>query len=357
MQLAACYIVKNEAKELDQSIHSLRHAVEELVIVDTGSKDNTVEIAKSYGAKIFHFPWQDHFAKARNFALAHVESPWIIFLDADEYFRHPMEIQPAIQELLKGQPQSDAILLLRYNIDIDHQGKILPYDISLRILRNAPELHYQGRIHEMLRNRLGQLNTTHADERLALIHTGYSSLRNTNKIQRNLTLLEKEVAENGRTPFHSYNQATCYFGLKNYKKALILALDALDSNLTLVSGQGDLYHIAIESMRQLDMPLEDMLSLAQAAIRELPELPEFYGECGIILSAMGHLEEAYNMLKKAMDIYDHQKVNYRQGSYFTTATAAIVCKRLGEIQQILGQPEKARQWFQRAKSLLSPHRL
>ena len=98
MHLAACYIVKNEAKELDRSIHSLRHAVEELVVVDTGSKDATVEIARSYGAKILSFPWQDHFAKARNFALEHVESPWVIFLDADEYFMHPKSIRPAILE-------------------------------------------------------------------------------------------------------------------------------------------------------------------------------------------------------------------------------------------------------------------
>lgn len=351
MQIAACYIVKNEAEELDRSIQSLQNAIDELVVVDTGSEDATVEIAKSYNARILSFPWQDHFAKARNFALEHVESPWIIFLDADEFFRHPKEVRPTIYEELGKTANLDAIMLTRYNMESGSLRTDIPYDISLRILRNAPELRYHGRIHELLKKTKGPLNLSYADERLSLNHTGYSSAHISAKIQRNLALLQRDIEENGKSPAHDHYLSECYFGLHDYKKALAHATQALDTGLLLIGSQGSLYHIAIESMRQLDMPLQDMLALTHAAIRELPELPEFYAEQGMVLCAMGRLGEAAEMLAKAMEIFDSTEINHRQSSYFTKEAAAIACKRLGEIAQIRGSIDSAAHWFQRALQL------
>lgn len=348
MQIAACYIVKDELEELDRSIHSLRNAVDELVVVNTGTSKAITELARSYRAKVLSFPWQDHFAKARNFALEHVKSPWIIFLDADEFFRHPKEVRPALQEALEKDREMDAIMLLRYNIDKDDPRHFQAYDISLRIMRNSPHLRYRGRIHEMLQKGAEPLKLYYADERLALIHTGYSSGRSKQKGLRNLHLIQREIKEHGPSPFHEYNLSVCYFGMEAYRKALEHALNALDSDMQLVSAQGALYHIAIESMRQLNMPLEDMLSLAEAAIRELPKLPEFYAERGMILSAAGRLEEAKEMLEKAMDIYDTAKVNYHEESYFTPSVAAIVCQRLATLAELRGDNTAASQWSQRA---------
>lgn len=351
MEFAACYIVRNEAKELDKSIHSLINAVDELVVVDTGSEDATIDIARSYRARIFSFPWQNHFAKARNFALSKVKSPWIIFLDADEYFLHPKRIRPALLDLLEGQPDADAVMLVRHNIDTGREENHLPYDVSLRILRNAPELRYRGRIHEMLQKNGDTPNLLYAGEGLSLVHTGYSSEVNKRKIRRNLALLNAEIAEEGKTPSHDMYLSDCYFSLGDYRGALLHAMEALCSDLLVISDQGSLYHIAIESMRQLNMPPEYMLALARAAIQDLPDLPEFYGEQGMILCGMGRLEKARRSLETAMDIYDRGKVNYRQGSYFTDSVAAIVCKRLGEIHRIRRDAESCQHWLKRALEL------
>lgn len=348
MKLAACYIVRNEAKELDRSIHSLINAVDELVVADTGSTDTTIDIARDYRARLFSFPWQDHFAKARNFALSKVESPWIIFLDADEYFLHPKQVRPAIQDLLEGESDAEAVMLVRNNIDIGNGGNRLPYDVALRIMKNSPDLRYQGRIHEMLQKNGHTPCLRYADERLTLIHTGYSSGLDKRKIQRNLALLKADIAENGKNPSHDMYLSDCYFSLQDYRRALLHAMEALDAGLLAISAQGSLYHTAIESMRQLDMPLEDMLALTQAAIQALPDLPEFYGERGMVLCGMGRLEEARRMLETAVSIYDKGKINYRQGSYFTDSVAAIICKRLGEICRLKGDEESCRHWLRRA---------
>ena len=86
MKISGCYIVKNEAKELESSIQSIRNQVDELVVVDTGSTDGTVELAESLGAKVWQMDWQEDFSAPRNLALAKVTGDWIVFLDADEAF-------------------------------------------------------------------------------------------------------------------------------------------------------------------------------------------------------------------------------------------------------------------------------
>ena len=183
------------------------------------------------------------------------------------------------------------------------------------------------------------------------MHTGYSSLQSPSKSQRNLRLLQKNIEENGASPFDHYNLSVCYFGMGDYKKALVHSMQALDSDMQLIGSQGSLYHIAIESMRQLNMSPEDMLALTQAAIRELPSLPEFYGEQGMVLCAMGRLLEAENCFQKAMDMFDRSKVNYRQGSYFTEKAASIICTRLGEISQSKGDTAASAYWFKRASGM------
>ena len=85
-KISACYIVKNGAADLELSLKSLNNFVDEIIVVDTGSTDNTVEVAKKFGAKIFFEQWQNDFSTPRNVALKNATGDWIVFLDADEYF-------------------------------------------------------------------------------------------------------------------------------------------------------------------------------------------------------------------------------------------------------------------------------
>ena len=86
VKITACYIVKNEEKNLPISIASVQRAVDEIVVVDTGSTNQTKAVAQKFGAQLYDYKWQDDFAAARNFALAQLKGDWVIFLDADEYF-------------------------------------------------------------------------------------------------------------------------------------------------------------------------------------------------------------------------------------------------------------------------------
>ena len=82
--IAAAIIVKNEADHLRRCLGSIRDFCDEIVVVDTGSTDDTVAIAESFGAKVLHKPWRDDFAASRNFALDAVTAEWVLYIDADE---------------------------------------------------------------------------------------------------------------------------------------------------------------------------------------------------------------------------------------------------------------------------------
>ena len=82
--LSLCMIVKNEEKYIAKSIDSVKDIVNEIVIIDTGSTDSTLDILKNYNVKLYNYKWENDFASARNFAINKIKSDWILFLDADE---------------------------------------------------------------------------------------------------------------------------------------------------------------------------------------------------------------------------------------------------------------------------------
>ena len=84
VSLSACLIVKNESLLLSRCLESLRSFVDEIIVVDTGSTDNTIEIAHSHGAQVKYFTWIDDFSAARNESLRHASGDWILYIDADE---------------------------------------------------------------------------------------------------------------------------------------------------------------------------------------------------------------------------------------------------------------------------------
>ena len=84
MKLSVCLIVRNEEALLENCLKSVSQLADQLVVVDTGSTDKTLEIARSFNAEIYHFKWCDDFAAARNESIKYATGDWILWIDADE---------------------------------------------------------------------------------------------------------------------------------------------------------------------------------------------------------------------------------------------------------------------------------
>ena len=209
IKISACYMVKNEEENLPRSLESVKKAADEIIVVDTGSTDRTIEIARNVGAKIIETTWGDNFSTPRNMAIEAATGDWIIFLDADEFFAYPDKVRPAIKKL----SDQTAILIPRIDID-EEQKKELNHDWSLRIFKNVDYLRYRGSIHENLKNlKGGDLPYTFGHRDLTIYHTGYASSVIKRKLQRNLDMIEAEIKQYG------YNSFGLLYGLRRLRKS------------------------------------------------------------------------------------------------------------------------------------------
>jgi glycosyltransferase involved in cell wall biosynthesis/Flp pilus assembly protein TadD len=193
-RLSVCLIVKNEEQFLAPCLQSIQSIASEIIVVDTGSTDRTIEIAREFGAQVHSFVWCDDFSAARNAALEHATGDWVLMLDADE------QLPPQQHDNLRRDFKKPGILGLRIplqNIGAEAEGvAYVP-----RLFRNAPGLFYVSRIHEqvfssiLVRAEEWGLDTALGTAQIQ--HYGYTKelVKARNKSQRNLRLLREAVQE------------------------------------------------------------------------------------------------------------------------------------------------------------------
>lgn len=143
MGLSLCMIVRNEAENLPQCLESVRSLVDEQIILDTGSTDDTVAIAQSLGATVAHFPWNGNFSDARNEALRYVTQDWVLVLDADETLVE--EAVPLIQQAIQAEDVL-VVNLLRHEVGATQS----PYSLVSRLFRRHPDIHFNRPYHALI---------------------------------------------------------------------------------------------------------------------------------------------------------------------------------------------------------------
>ena len=303
LRISACYIVRTEAARLSRSLASLSGAVDEIVVVDTGSSDDTIKIAEEYGARVFSFPWRDDFSAARNFSLSKATGDWILVVDADEYFPDGMagNIRRAVERYGK---EADLLMFLRRELDED-AGKVLLDSYVPRLLRRAKGLAYEGAIHEEPRHHgevIRRMAAISGGE-LLMMHTGYSATLLRAKAERNLALLEKELQSgNPRDSIYMYLAET-HDGLGNAEEAMKHAWLDVESGRKSFAYASRSYRILLRILAKKPEAYRERRRAAMMAARDFPELPEFHGEyaecLGVGLDYRGALREC----REALAIY------------------------------------------------------
>lgn len=193
-RLTVCLIARNEEEFIGKCLSSIKPIAHQIVVVDTGSTDRTMEIARELGAEVHSFAWNDNFSDARNASLAHARGDWILVLDADEEL-------PASEhaKLLKDMTNDHAI---GFRLPMVHRGmESRGIDHVPRLFRNAPGVFYVGRVHEQVFTTVVVQGKTWglASEvgTAQLVHYGYAPevMKSRGKVERNLGLLETAAQE------------------------------------------------------------------------------------------------------------------------------------------------------------------
>jgi hypothetical protein len=204
MTLSLVMIVKDEQEMLPGCLEAVKDAVDEMIIVDTGSSDRTVEIARSFGATVVDFPWNGSFADARNVSIDHATCDWVMYLDADEHMIP--EDAPKLRELL-SRTWREAFYLVETNYTGGDESGAAVTHHALRLWRRRPQYRFEGRIHEQKTHTMPTyLPQRFETSTVRMRHYGYLRSRITakDKSRRNIELLELEARENP-SPFNQYN--------------------------------------------------------------------------------------------------------------------------------------------------------
>lgn len=221
MRISACLIVKNEQPFLDGCLLSLRGLVDEVVVVDTGSTDRTMDIVRAHGARLIEWAWRDDFAAARNVGLDAATGDWILYIDADERLTAPSYAQmregldPAdvFAARVLFRPRSNATLCREY-----------------RLFRNDPRLRFKGSMHETIRPDLDRLRQDIGarviDTAAMLTHLGYDGDMS-DKYRRNLPLLRAALEANPDRLYYWNDLALTLAGLGEADEAVAIARQGL----------------------------------------------------------------------------------------------------------------------------------
>ncbi|WP_169896765.1 TPR domain-containing glycosyltransferase [Clostridium chromiireducens] len=266
-------IVKNEEKNIGKCIESYKNIVNEIIVVDTGSDDNTVTIAKELGAKVFYYKWNNSFCRAKNFALGKAKGDWIIFLDADEYFDSTDKIENLLNSL--SMKKIDCIVSKLINID-RNLDLIKDVNPTIRIFRNSPKIKFKNDIHEVLYRQDRPLSRYIVEnDDIIIYHTGYSSDIIENKVKRNIELIEETmIKKNDYTGY--YYLCDSYFALGKYELAIENGNKFIDSDIALIGFNSKVYKNVIESMINLEYNSEEVIIVINKAMDKFNKHPMFY---------------------------------------------------------------------------------
>lgn len=200
--VAVCLIVRDSAATLERALISVWSWVDELIIVDTGSTDDTMAIAARYTDRLYTFAWCDSFAAARQYAYDQATADWIIHLDADDELRHPEEIKPSCA----AAPDAVGGLAWRYVTERAPGGGAVAEIWRERCTRRGA-YHWQGRVHEVLIADGPWL--TVPDDAVWVDHHGYDHTEASTR--RNVRLLALQLGE-GEVP----RRRTLWYLMRDY---------------------------------------------------------------------------------------------------------------------------------------------
>jgi glycosyltransferase involved in cell wall biosynthesis len=300
-------IVKDEAHCIGGCLNSVQELVNEMIIVDTGSSDQTIEICENHGARVYSYKWKNDFADARNYGLSFSTGDWILWLDADEEL--DADEKSKIPEILAN--TSASILSLPI---LNYYGKTTPVDknnayllYQPRLFRNQIDIIFINRVHETPRLPAELTEKDIENIPVSIHHYGYLQeiVELKQKGQRNNQLLQQELSDPAHSPWVEYHIASEYYRNKEYEQAFHSVNQSILRFLQ--NGQKPpsiLYKLKYAILIETDS-LDGVWPSIEKAILLYPDYVDLYFYKGSILYKMKNFSEALQAFEKCLELGDH----------------------------------------------------
>ena len=348
MKLSACVITKNEEENIGTWLASMKKIADEMIVVDTGSTDRTVEMAKEAGARVFHHAWQNDFAAAKNAALEKAKGDWILFLDADEHFSPQTlpKVRPLLEKVEASPKPIVGVICRLINIDKDQGNRFMGAIFQLRIFRNSRDLRYEGKIHEHIVDVRREEHEMFATPKLVIFHTGYSLHLVRKKLERNLDFLRQKEEAQGESVDDALHYMDCYYGLGDFARAAEYARKAIASKIIYMGREGAEYWGLVRALLAQKRPKEEILPVLEEAMAKYPDLAEFPMEVGLLAWEERDYLLAEKMFRRGMACRKKTPTSLRADN--SLQMFPFVCASLGKIETMKGRRTEAFDLFLRA---------
>jgi glycosyltransferase involved in cell wall biosynthesis/thioredoxin-like negative regulator of GroEL len=342
LRLSLCMIVRDEEQMLPRCLAAVAAAVDEIVIVDTGSSDATIEIARSFGARVIEREWTGSFAEARNVSFDAAHGDWLMYLDADEQL---VREDAALLRSLTGRTWREAFYVSETHHTGDLEvGTAVRHD-ALRIFRNRPEYRFEGRLHEQIAHRLpGYLPERIETTGVRVEHYGYvGAVRDARqKSRRNIDLLHLQQAESHPTPFLHYNLGCEYAAVGDRAAALVEFERSWELIETASNRDGYLFAPAllnrlVKALRVCGRP-QEALARAESGLERFPAFTDLVLEQALAAIALGQDGRAIELLERCIEMGDAPRrytATVGCGSFLPRFHLAELRRAQGDLEQAL----------------------
>jgi len=365
-KLSLCMIVKDEEKDISGCLESVKGVVDETIVVDTGSTDRTVEIAKSLGARVYSFSWCDDFAAARNESIRHATGDYIIWLDADDRIEGA-EVQK-LRELKQCFPRAKN-RAYALQLQSPRGGLVEDSSYQTRIFPNLPGVCFEGIIHEQVGHSLQRLRVPFECVPIKVTHYGYSDPKHLpEKAERNLGLLLRQEKKNPSDYVNQFHLAETYGALGNKAKAL----EHFKKVIYETNCQNENHYILLAAYLEIAKLYKEM-SLYNIATNTLHEAAQLFPDNSLIRFHQGEvyfclrryedaLKELFLVKEDELDLFvipiptraiSYLLHYYKARCYQVLADQAGAQDTRGSLEKVREEYEKALQWNPNAVECLT----
>lgn len=338
-EISVCIITKNEEQNLSKCLDAIAAYPFEIVVVDTGSTDNSREVALAHGAKVYDFPWINDFSAARNFSIAKASHNWILVLDSDEYVQN-LDYD-ALLTFMQTSPKTIG-RIERHSSDVDNNTTIDQVErfFDRRIY------HYERPIHEQVLPILKD-HIELASVPVLVDHSGYFTPEIAKqKSDRNIELLESYLIDHPDDIYTYFQIGQSYYMIKEFEKALPYFEKALSYDLV---PEAEYVQMLVVSYGHCLIYL-GQIDTCIAFMEQIYEFFENYGDF-VFLHACNYVRtkqylKAIPLFVRCLNLRDFKSEGVT--TYLPLYNLGLLYETLGETEMALNFYEKSAPFYPKA---------